>query len=92
MVEISLKLSITEEERTALFRFYETCEDGQEYDVPLPMMRRLAFIGLIRRAWLDTHVKSNVYEFTEIGISIVHPMQSNQQRTTGYLFRSGILG
>lgn len=82
MSEIKITVSLTEEERQALFRFYETCEDDQDYDVPLPMMRRLARIGLVRRS------RANVYEFTSIGISIVHPVEETKPEVTPVLFLS----
>ena len=47
-VATSIADTITDEERAAALRFCETCEDGQEYDVPSAMMRRLAQIGLVK--------------------------------------------
>jgi hypothetical protein len=38
----------TEAERQAALRFCETCEDGEGYDVPAPMMRRLAALGYVQ--------------------------------------------
>ena len=49
----------TPEEIKAAHRFMETCEDGEGYDVPKQMMRRLAEIGLVR------HVGGGYYEATE---------------------------
>lgn len=40
---------ITGEEKKAALRFWETSEDGQGYDVPKPMMKRLAVLGLVVR-------------------------------------------
>ena len=34
-------------EYRAALRFIETCEDGEGYDVPKPMMKRLAELGLV---------------------------------------------
>lgn len=41
------EIVITEEERKAALRFCETCEDGEGYDVPKLMMKRLAALGLV---------------------------------------------
>lgn len=38
---------ITDEEKKAALRFWETSEDGEGYDVPQPMMKRLAVLGLV---------------------------------------------
>jgi hypothetical protein len=59
-----LPFAILADELEALHRFYETTEDGQDYDVPVPMMKRLAVIGLVRR------VTGNRYEFTDFGLSV----------------------
>lgn len=42
-----LKGAITEEEKKAALRVCETCEDGEGYDVPKPMMKRLAELDLV---------------------------------------------
>ena len=39
--------AMTDAEKKAAARFNETTEDGEGYDVPKPMMRRLAEIGLV---------------------------------------------
>jgi hypothetical protein len=39
--------NITEDERIAARRFIETCEDGEGFDVPKPMMKRLTELGLV---------------------------------------------
>lgn len=41
-------ISLSDEERDAALRFIETCEDDESYDVPKPMMRRLAAAGLVQ--------------------------------------------
>lgn len=38
---------LTLEERAAALRFCETCQDDEGYDVPRPMMKRLAELGLV---------------------------------------------
>jgi hypothetical protein len=47
---------LTEEEKKAALRFCETCEDGQGYDVPKSMMKRLVELGLVvhkGRGWYE---------------------------------------
>ena len=41
------QIELTEEEKKAALRFCETCEDGEGYDVPKPMMKRLKELGLV---------------------------------------------
>lgn len=43
----AVALALTDEEKNAALRFCETCEDGEGYDVPKPMMKRLAELGLV---------------------------------------------
>lgn len=40
--------AMTDTEKKAAARFNETTEDGEGYDVPKPMMRRLRELGLVR--------------------------------------------
>lgn len=40
-------LALTDGEKKAALRFCETCEDGEGYDVPKTMMKRLAELGLV---------------------------------------------
>ena len=60
------------EEMKAFERFNETCEDGEGYDVPKEMMKRLADIGVIN------HLSAGHYRITEFGLSILgykdHPI------------------
>ena len=61
------RVFINEKEAAALNRFAETCEDSEGYDVPKPMMQRLACIGAIRR------VTGNIYQFTDFGMWLMEP-------------------
>ena len=38
---------LTDEEKRAAMRFCETCEDGEGYDVPKSMMKRLKQLGFV---------------------------------------------
>ena len=53
------------EEAVALLRFNETCEDGEGYDVPKPMMGRLAEIGVVNRKTFG------IYQITEYGQRVI---------------------
>lgn len=57
--------SLGGDELKALHRFAETCEDGQEYDIPKAMMQRLAKIGVVRR------VTASIYEATNFGEAVL---------------------
>jgi hypothetical protein len=56
--------AISADEMEAFDRFRETCEDDQDYDVSVVMMKRLAEIGLVRR------VTRNIYETTAFGMAV----------------------
>lgn len=60
-----LPFAILPEEMKALKRFHDCVSDGEGYDVPKEMMKRLAIIGVVRR------VTANYYEHTEFGLSIL---------------------
>jgi len=62
---MALPFAILPDEMAALRRFHECSQDGDEYDVPKPMMKRLAEIGLVRR------VTSSIYEYTTFGLSVL---------------------
>lgn len=59
------RVSITPVEMKAFQRFCDTCEDGEAYDVPKVMMKRLACIGLVRLVTRD------IYEITSFGQSVI---------------------
>jgi hypothetical protein len=52
---------LTDDERKALKRFMETCDDGEGYDVPKQMMKRLAVVGAVQ------HIGGGIYGITEFG-------------------------
>lgn len=56
---------LTPDEMVALLRFCETCDDGQGYDVPKPMMKRLARVGVVN------HSSGGFYEITEFGDAVI---------------------
>ena len=53
-------ISLSDEERDAALRFIETCEDAEGYDVPKPMMRRMAAAGLVQ------HLGGGYYQGTPL--------------------------
>lgn len=69
-MKFELQLELSEDEVMALLRFEETCEDGQSYDVPTPMMKSLAKIGVLRR------VTSNIYETTAVGDDLLEMLKA----------------
>lgn len=52
--------AMTSDEVRAALRFLETCDDGEGYDVPKPMMKRLSDLGLV------THEGGGHYETTPL--------------------------
>lgn len=63
------------DELAALRRFDETCQDGEGYDVPKPMMQRLTEIGVVRRRY------GAYYQVTQYGLAVLSA--STQQACTG---------
>jgi len=62
---MQLPIPVSSEELAALRRFYECAVDGEGYDVPKEMMRRLAELGLVNR-------KSGAYfETTSFGLAVL---------------------
>lgn len=53
-------ITLSDEERDAALRFIETTEDDEGYDVPKPMMRRLAAAGLVQ------HLGGGYYQGTAL--------------------------
>lgn len=63
---MALPFAILDDEMKALRRFHDCVMDGEGYDVPTEMMRRLAEIGLLRR------VTANYYQHTTFGLSVLN--------------------
>lgn len=63
---VGLPSAILEGEMSAFRRFDECVRDGQGYDVPSEMMKRLAQIGLVRR------ITAGIYEHTTFGCSVLN--------------------
>ncbi len=68
MVKVPLKL--TEQQARDIQRFYDTCEDGQGYDVPKDRMKSLARLGLTRSLGFGR------YELTDAGDSAVNELRA----------------
>lgn len=64
MADQELKALLNADELAAFNRCVDCFDDGEGYDVPKPMMSRLAQIGVLR------HVGKGVYETTEFGMHI----------------------
>ena len=69
---------MSEDERKAFERFNETCEDGEGYDVPKTMMRRLAEIGVIH------HTSRGIYGITKFGRLLVGKTTQPQRKPMTY--------
>lgn len=63
---VELPFAILPDELKALERFHECALDGEDYDVPKQMMRRLSEIGFVRSIGFGR------YEHTEFGLSFLH--------------------
>jgi len=76
---LMVPVELTQDMQEDLQRFHETCEDGQEYDVPQDRMKGLARAGLIR------HVGKSRYEFTTIGAKAVQALSEDYSDYSGLL-------
>lgn len=68
-IEISVRVSMSEDQCNELLRFNETCEDGQEYDVRRGMMKSLTYVGMVR--WCG----GSRFEITDAGISAIEDLR-----------------
>lgn len=67
---ISVPMILTEQQERDIQRFYDTCEDGQDYDVPKDRMKSLARLGLIRTTGFSR------YEITDAGDAVIEGLRS----------------
>jgi len=67
-------VGLTNDERKALERFTETCDDGEGYDVPKQMMQRLAQIGVVH------HTSGGIYSTTEFGRWVIEAAPPKRER------------
>ena len=67
-------VGLTNDERKALERFTETCDDGEGYDVTKHMMQRLAQIGVVH------HTSGGVYSTTEFGRWVIDAAPPQRER------------
>jgi hypothetical protein len=81
--------TLTADEREALERFHETWEDDQGYDVPKPMMKRLAKLGVVYSEGFGR------YGMTTFGLAVLQstlpaaPVQEPVQNLYGWKFYQG---
>lgn len=66
---ISVPMILTEQQERDILRFYDTCEDGQGYDVPKERMKSLARLGLIRPTGFSR------YEITDAGNAVIEGLR-----------------
>lgn len=65
----SVPMFLTEQQECDILRFYDTCEDGQGYDVPKDRMKSLARLGLIRTTGFSR------YEITDAGDAVIEGLR-----------------
>lgn len=65
LTEKQARTLLQSDDYEALERFAETCEDGQEYDVPKEKMTRLAELGVVQ------HKGAGRYNITSFGMQLV---------------------
>ncbi|WP_433886640.1 hypothetical protein [Pseudomonas vranovensis] len=66
---VSVPLRLNEQQARDVQRFYDTCEDGQDYDVLKDRMKALARIGLVRSLGFGR------YELTDVGCAAVNGLR-----------------
>lgn len=67
---ISVPMILTEQQECDIQRFYDTCEDGQGYDVPKDRMKSLARLGLVRTTGFSR------YEITDAGDAVIEGLRA----------------
>jgi hypothetical protein len=65
------------DERKAFERFNETCADGEGYDVPKQMMKRLAVVGAVQ------HIGGGIYGITAFGNWLLDNTTTPQREWVG---------
>ncbi|MGB4488458.1 MAG: hypothetical protein WBI95_23560 [Pseudomonas veronii] len=68
--DLSVSISLTKQQERDILRFYDTCEDGQGYDVPKDRMKSLACLGLIRPTGFSR------YELTDAGDAVIEKLRA----------------
>ncbi|KAA0944857.1 hypothetical protein FQ186_29130 [Pseudomonas sp. ANT_H14] len=68
-VSVSVSITLTKQQERDILRFYDTCEDGQGYDVPKDRMKSLACLGLIRPTGFSR------YEITDAGDAVIEKLR-----------------
>lgn len=68
--ELSVSFTMTRQQERDILRFYDTCEDGQGYDVPKDRMKSLARLGLIRPTGFSR------YEITDAGDAVIEKLRA----------------
>nr|NLU60462.1 hypothetical protein [Pseudomonas sp. BIGb0427] len=66
---VSVPLRLNEQQARDVQRFYDTCEDGQDYDVLKDRMKALARIGLVRSLGFGR------YRLTDVGCAAVNGLR-----------------
>lgn len=74
---ISVPMILTEQQERDIQRFYDTCEDGQGYDVPKDRMKSLARLGLIRTTGFSR------YEITDAGDAVIEWLRADPVLASG---------
>lgn len=67
-VIVGIQVDMSEQQAHALFRFNETCEDGQGYDVPRRILKSLTYVGMVR--WCG----GSRFEITDAGIAALEDL------------------
>lgn len=68
--DLSVSITLTKQQERDILRFYDTCEDGQGYDVPKDRMKSLACLGLIRPTGFSR------YEITDAGDAAIEKLRA----------------
>lgn len=68
--ELSVLIALKKQQERDILRFYDTCEDGQGYDVPKDRMKSLARLGLIRSTGFSR------YEITDAGDAVIEKLRA----------------
>jgi hypothetical protein len=76
---VSVKIKLSDQQKRDMARFFETCEDSQDYDIPKDRMKSLARIGMVRSLGFSR------YEFTDAGDSVIDELRAVLAQEAGHV-------
>lgn len=74
--QMSVLIHLSNQQQQDLLRFRETCDDGEDYDIPTNRMASLASVGVIRPCG------ANRFAITDAGVATIMVLRSDRGETS----------